>query len=68
MKRADALDMAVALQLPTEHHDEFARLFVGVEAGGCAPPVYVETERQADQRIADELREARFRSTVKERA
>lgn len=68
MKRADALDMATALQLPTDCHDDFVRLFVGVEAGGCAPTVYVETERQRDQRIADELREARYRSTVKEGA
>jgi hypothetical protein len=27
-----------------------------INCGGCAPPVIVETERQRDQRVADELR------------
>jgi len=46
---------------------DFQNLFVGiqgpqvpVDCGGCAPPVYAETERVRDQRIADELREARY--------
>lgn len=26
---------------------------------GCAPPVHVETERQRDQRVADDLRARR---------
>jgi hypothetical protein len=30
-----------------------------INCGGCAPPVIVETERQADQRAADELRALR---------
>lgn len=30
-----------------------------VDCGGCAPPVIVETERQRDQRVADERRAAR---------
>lgn len=30
-----------------------------IASGGCAPPVYVETERQRDQRVADALRAQR---------
>lgn len=30
-----------------------------IACGGCAPPVIVETERQRDQRVADELRASR---------
>jgi hypothetical protein len=35
-----------------------------IACGGCAPPVYFETERQADQRVADELRAARAASVA----
>lgn len=30
-----------------------------IDCGGCAPPVMIETERQRDQRVADELRAER---------
>lgn len=50
---------------------EFSALFASagapqaIDCGGCAPPVIVETDRQADQRIADELRDERYRSTLR---
>jgi hypothetical protein len=58
MKLADGFAAADALQMPTECREGFARIFAGIPAHTNP----YETERQADQRWADEQRAAYLRA------